>query len=227
MRALIYLVAMMGCLVGTEASPQGIRGGNACLPFGPGGYDYCANPLGTQPPGCHCNFPRNRVLAQAPTTYTRGPKGEFCLGSSSQGAIAVTQISEQQWLTLTARSRSVFINWDPFFSSLGRQAFTQWRQIVLKTQSSAATYGTQVDFTVSRQGVISNTSCVYGEEGSIVNSIVSGLKAPAFPAGSQLQIVPVIYNFTQTAGAATWTQVHFRELNGKLYKVNIITRVTS
>jgi len=27
---------------------------NPCLPFGPGGYDYCANPAGTQPPGCVC-----------------------------------------------------------------------------------------------------------------------------------------------------------------------------
>jgi hypothetical protein len=28
-------------------------GSNPCLPFGPGGYDYCANP--TQPPGCVCS----------------------------------------------------------------------------------------------------------------------------------------------------------------------------
>jgi hypothetical protein len=28
---------------------------NPCLPFGPGGYDYCANPPGTQPAGCQCS----------------------------------------------------------------------------------------------------------------------------------------------------------------------------
>ena len=31
-------------------------GSNPCQPFGPGGYDYCANP--TQPPGCICKKPQ-------------------------------------------------------------------------------------------------------------------------------------------------------------------------
>ena len=39
---------------------------NPCLPFGPGGYDYCANPKGIRlPAGCVCN--------QAPPIATRKP----------------------------------------------------------------------------------------------------------------------------------------------------------
>jgi hypothetical protein len=30
-------------------------GGSPCEPFGPGGYNYCANPAGTQPAGCVCS----------------------------------------------------------------------------------------------------------------------------------------------------------------------------
>lgn len=30
-------------------------GGTPCEPFGPGGYNYCANPPGTQPAGCVCS----------------------------------------------------------------------------------------------------------------------------------------------------------------------------
>lgn len=30
-------------------------GGTPCEPFGPGGYNYCANPAGTQPAGCVCS----------------------------------------------------------------------------------------------------------------------------------------------------------------------------
>jgi hypothetical protein len=39
-----------------QPGPPPVAGAaNPCLPFGPGGYDYCANP--TQPPGCVCNKP--------------------------------------------------------------------------------------------------------------------------------------------------------------------------
>jgi hypothetical protein len=37
-----------------------VGSGNPCLPFGPGGYDYCANPAGTQPAGCVCSKPVNK-----------------------------------------------------------------------------------------------------------------------------------------------------------------------
>jgi len=42
--------------------PGQVSGGNPCLPFGPGGYDYCANPAGTQPAGCKCSrqTPQNK-----------------------------------------------------------------------------------------------------------------------------------------------------------------------
>jgi hypothetical protein len=41
---------------------QGSASGNPCQPFGPTGYDYCANPAGTQPPGCVCSPPGNKGL---------------------------------------------------------------------------------------------------------------------------------------------------------------------
>jgi hypothetical protein len=34
-----------------------VGSGTPCQPFGPGGYDYCANPAGTQPAGCVCSAP--------------------------------------------------------------------------------------------------------------------------------------------------------------------------
>ena len=37
-----------------------VTSGNPCLPFGPGGYDYCANPPGTQPAGCVCSKAGNK-----------------------------------------------------------------------------------------------------------------------------------------------------------------------
>lgn len=38
-----------------QPGPPPVAGAsNPCLPFGPGGYDYCANPPGTQPAGCVC-----------------------------------------------------------------------------------------------------------------------------------------------------------------------------
>lgn len=44
----------LGPLPGPPSSTA--PGANACLPFGPGGYDFCQNPAGTQlPPGCVCN----------------------------------------------------------------------------------------------------------------------------------------------------------------------------
>lgn len=41
---------------------------NACLPYGPGGYDYCQNPIGTRlPAGCTCNrTPAPRPVAATP-----------------------------------------------------------------------------------------------------------------------------------------------------------------
>jgi hypothetical protein len=45
-------------------------GGNPCLPFGPGGYDYCANPAGTQPAGCECS----KNPAPKPTPPTKKPQ---------------------------------------------------------------------------------------------------------------------------------------------------------
>lgn len=39
-----------------QPGPPPVAGAsNPCLPFGPGGYDYCANPAGTQPAGCVCS----------------------------------------------------------------------------------------------------------------------------------------------------------------------------
>ena len=32
-----------------------LGGSDPCRPFGPGGYDYCQNPAGTQPKGCDCS----------------------------------------------------------------------------------------------------------------------------------------------------------------------------
>lgn len=40
---------------------------NPCLPFGPGGYDYCANPAGTQPAGCECSQQKPAPAQPAPS----------------------------------------------------------------------------------------------------------------------------------------------------------------
>jgi len=45
---------------------------NPCLPFGPGGYDYCANPAGTQPAGCECS--KQTPRQPAPSENKPNPK---------------------------------------------------------------------------------------------------------------------------------------------------------
>ena len=54
-----------------QPGPPPVAGAsNPCLPFGPGGYDYCANPPGTQPAGCKCSqqAPRQPAPKQNPQT---------------------------------------------------------------------------------------------------------------------------------------------------------------
>jgi hypothetical protein len=60
-------------------SLAGSASSDPCLPFGPGGYDYCANPAGTQPAGCHCS---RRGSSQTPSplpweqpVYADSPQG--------------------------------------------------------------------------------------------------------------------------------------------------------
>ena len=57
----------------TPPKPPARAASNACLPYGPGGYDYCQNPIGTRlPAGCTCS----RTLAPQPATGTPpGGKG--------------------------------------------------------------------------------------------------------------------------------------------------------
>jgi len=54
---------------------------NPCLPFGPGGYDYCANPPGTQPAGCKCSkqTPQNKPN-QKPQTNPIADAGQYLRG---------------------------------------------------------------------------------------------------------------------------------------------------
>ena len=50
-----------------QPGPPPVAGAaNPCLPFGPGGYDYCANP--TQPPGCICSKSQSRPPLQGDTS---------------------------------------------------------------------------------------------------------------------------------------------------------------
>jgi hypothetical protein len=51
-----------------EGGPPPVAGAtNPCLPFGPGGYDYCANPAGTQPAGCECSQQKPALVQPAPS----------------------------------------------------------------------------------------------------------------------------------------------------------------
>ena len=54
---------------------------NPCLPFGPGGYDYCANPAGTQPAGCECSkqTPQNKPNPK-PQTNPIADAGQYLHG---------------------------------------------------------------------------------------------------------------------------------------------------
>jgi hypothetical protein len=60
-----------------------ISGGNPCLPFGPGGYNYCANPAGTQPAGCECSKqtpPKQNPPAKKPQTNPIADAGQYLQG---------------------------------------------------------------------------------------------------------------------------------------------------
>jgi hypothetical protein len=63
--------------------PGQISGGNPCLPFGPGGYDYCANPPGTQPAGCECSknpAPKQTPPPKKPQTNPIADAGQYLHG---------------------------------------------------------------------------------------------------------------------------------------------------
>ena len=63
--------------------PGQISGGNPCLPFGPGGYDYCANPAGTQPAGCECSKnspPKQNPPTKKPQTNPIADAGQYLHG---------------------------------------------------------------------------------------------------------------------------------------------------
>jgi hypothetical protein len=47
---------------------------SACQPFGPGGYDYCANPAGTQPAGCVCGKQGSKGMYREPAPPQPAPK---------------------------------------------------------------------------------------------------------------------------------------------------------
>ncbi len=56
---------------------------NPCLPFGPGGYDYCANPAGTQPAGCQCSknpAPKQTSPTKKPQTTPIADAGQYLHG---------------------------------------------------------------------------------------------------------------------------------------------------
>lgn len=51
-----------------QPGPSPVAGAsNPCLPFGPGGYDYCANPAGTQPAGCECSQQKPASVQPTPS----------------------------------------------------------------------------------------------------------------------------------------------------------------
>jgi hypothetical protein len=57
-----------------QPGPPPVQGAsNPCLPFGPGGYDYCANPPGVRlPAGCTCNRSTRPPLTASTSTDTTG-----------------------------------------------------------------------------------------------------------------------------------------------------------
>jgi hypothetical protein len=96
-----------------QPGPPPVAGAaNPCLPFGPGGYDYCANPSGTRlPPGCVCNgsspaparpasppaLPGGAVTSgdpDAPDTGAPGFVGSFPNTKNSLGSFCYTFLCE-------------------------------------------------------------------------------------------------------------------------------------
>ena len=66
------------------ASTASRHGSSPCQPFGPGGYNYCDNPAGTQPPGCHC--PRSNPIPDAASPNNEGPFVQGFLAGVAQCA---------------------------------------------------------------------------------------------------------------------------------------------
>jgi hypothetical protein len=63
--------------------PGQVSGGNPCQPFGPGGYDYCKNPAGTQPAGCECSKqtpPKQNPPTKKPQTNPIADAGQYLQG---------------------------------------------------------------------------------------------------------------------------------------------------
>ncbi len=65
----------------------GNLGSNPCEPFGPGGYNYCANPAGTRlPAGCVCSKTQPKPSPQPPARQPSNPVNDA--GQYLQGIVA-------------------------------------------------------------------------------------------------------------------------------------------
>lgn len=166
-------------------------------------------------------------------TQTQGSCQLFKLGDTATGTVSPTLFinisSTQAWQTLQLQAGKNWINWDPFFFPLGQQAFNDWTQ--MRAQRNQAGY-TEISFTVNRNGSVdTNPTCEYGVYAQQVNSLVHSLKPPPFPPGSKLQSVVIDYDFTQTISkpgantSSTWSQHHWGEFEGKLYRLAIAPTV--
>jgi hypothetical protein len=171
----------------------------------------------------------SRAQTQTGQTQTQSPCRLFQLGDTVTGNAGPTLFIDisttQQWQQLQAQAGRAWISWDPFFFPLGQQAFNAWTQ--MRSQNQQAGY-TSIDFVVSRNGqVTTNPGCAYGVYAQQVASLVQSLAPPPFPTGSKLQSVAVNYDFTSivtnpgTNPSSSWTQHHWGEFNGKLYRLNV------
>jgi hypothetical protein len=61
-----------------------------CLPFGPGGYDYCANPANTRPAGCICPEMISKPPQQGTTSSNKPPPSNPVVDTAQylQGMVA-------------------------------------------------------------------------------------------------------------------------------------------
>lgn len=69
-------------------------GSNACEPFGPGGYNYCDNPAGTQPAGCDCSKQGSTAIASKPP---RNATTDVCKSPQTEGNNAALNKAWYQW----------------------------------------------------------------------------------------------------------------------------------
>lgn len=104
--------------------PRTGSSGDPCLPFGPGGYDYCANP--TQPPGCDCSQRSNARPAQPASPTPAGP------ASPSVDTATMLRLAARMDQVVQESRSATAVAFDHFFTGLATWAARNLRFLAQK-----------------------------------------------------------------------------------------------